>query len=134
MDEARVRRTFVFSNRTVANMKELLSLGIAASETEIIEESIFSLVADVENKKAFSKKRVRKNYSFRRDTIQAMDVLVEKGLVRNENEAIDLAIERLATMYLMRENAAELFVPLKEDDLTNERDSKKNGSALARRH
>ncbi len=97
-----MRRTYVFSNRTIANMKELLLLEKLATETEIIEEAILNLVASIDGDDSFPEERVRKNYAFKKETIEAMDTLIKNRLVRNENEAIDLAIERFATLARMR--------------------------------
>ncbi len=128
-DEARVRRTYVFSNRTIANMRYLLLLEKFANETEIIKEAILDLVASTEEDDGFSEERVRKNYSFDKDTIEAMDTLIKKGLVRNENEAVDLAIERFATLYRMGKSAAAIPIPEEKEPITNEVKGKKGKSA-----
>jgi hypothetical protein len=130
-EDARVRRTYVFSNRTIDNMSDLLRQNLVSTETELIEEAVLSLISEVEDDKASPEKRVRKNYSFKKETIEAMDTLIKKRLVRNENEAIDLAMERFATLYRMRESAAKIPIPKEKELITSETKEKKGRSALA---
>ncbi len=130
-EEARVRRTYVFSNRTIANMRYLLQQEKFANETEIIEEAILDIGRSIEEDDVFQEERVRKNYNFRKDTIEAMDALIKKRLVRNENEAVDLAIERFVTLYRMREGAAEIPVSDEKERRTSEVKGKKGKSAQA---
>ncbi len=79
----------------------------------------------------FPEERVRKNYNFKKDTIEAMDALIRKRLVRNENEAVDLAIERFVTLYRMGEGAGEIPVPKEKEPITSEVKRKKGKSSLA---
>ncbi len=130
-EEARVRRTYVFSNRTIANMRYLLQLEKFANETEIIEEAILDLGRSIEEDDGFPEERVRKNYNFKKDTIEAMDALIKKRLVRNENEAVDLAIERFVTLYRMGEGSAEIPIPKEKEPITSEVKRKKGKSSLA---
>ena len=129
-EEARVRRTYVFSNRTIANMRYLLQLEKFANETEIIEEAILDLGRSIEEDDGFPEERVRKNYNFKKDTIEAMDALIKKRLVRNENEAVDLAIERFVTLYRMREGTAAIPTPKEKEPITSESRRKKGKSGL----
>lgn len=131
-EDARIRRTYVFSNRTIANMRDLLLLGVLENETEIIEKAILDLVASIEGDDGFPDERVRKNYAFKKETIEAMDTLIKNRLVRNENEAVDLAIERFATLSRMGESAAAIPVPEEKESITSEVKRKKGKSALVK--
>lgn len=53
---------------------------------------------------------VRRNYSFSRHTIENMEWLINKKIVRNETEAIDLAIQQLKTMYEARDEESLISV------------------------
>lgn len=44
-------------------------------------------------------KETRKGYRFSGRTIENLEFLIKTGVVRNETEAIDLALEHLATEY-----------------------------------
>ena len=131
-EDARIRRTYVFSNRTIANMKDLLLLEKFANETEIIEEAILDLVASIEGDDGFPEERVRKNYAFKKETIEAMDTLIKNRLVRNENEAVDLAIERFTTLYRMGEGADAIPIPEEKESITSKVKGKKGRSALVK--
>lgn len=131
-EDARIRRTYVFSNRTIANMRDLLLLGVLENETEIIEKAILDLVASIEGDDGFPDERVRKNYAFKKETIEAMDTLIKNRLVRNENEAVDLAIERFATLSRMGESAAVIPVPEEKESITSKVKGKKGKSALVK--
>lgn len=49
---------------------------------------------------------VRRNYAFSQRTIENLIWLIDHKIYRNETEAIDLAIERMRTIYEMREEAS----------------------------
>jgi hypothetical protein len=112
-EDARIRRTYVFSNRTIANMKELLLLEKFANETEIIEEAILGLVASIEGDNGFPEERVRKNYAFKKETV-------------------DLAIERFTTLYRMGEGADAIPIPEEKESITSKVKGKKGKSALVK--
>lgn len=46
---------------------------------------------------------MRRNYAFSQRTIENLKWLIDHRIYRNETEAIDLAIERMRTMYEMSE-------------------------------
>ena len=50
---------------------------------------------------------VRRNYAFSQRTIENFNWLIGHKIYRNETEAIDLAIERMRTMYEMSEEASK---------------------------
>jgi hypothetical protein len=111
-------------------MKYLLGLNAFDSETDIISEAILDLASSVEDDKAFREERVRRNYSFDRNTVETMDALIEDRLARNECEVIDLAIERFATLNRMRESAAAISTPVEKEPKTSGIKSKKGKTAL----
>jgi hypothetical protein len=59
-----------------------------------------------------------------------MDTLIKKGLVRNENEAVDLAIERFATLYRMGKSSAAVPIPEEKEPKASGVKSKKGKTAL----
>ncbi len=61
-------------------------------------------------RKALNEAAVRRNYSFSRHTIENMEWLINKKIVRNETEAIDLAIQQLKTMYEARDGESLVSV------------------------
>ncbi len=56
-------------------------------------------------RKELSEASVRRNYAFSQRTIENLKWLIDHRIYRNETEAIDLAIERMRTLYEMREDA-----------------------------
>lgn len=54
-------------------------------------------------RKELSEASVRRNYAFSQRTIENFNWLIDRKIYRNETEAIDLAIERMRTIYEMRE-------------------------------
>ena len=54
-------------------------------------------------RKELSEASVRRNYAFSQRTIENLKWLIDHRIYRNETEAIDLAIERMRTMYEMNE-------------------------------
>jgi hypothetical protein len=60
------------------------------------------------------KEEFRKGYRFSRRTIDNLDYLIKIGVVRNETEAIDLAIEALASEYRTREKLQKEDVTIHE--------------------
>ncbi len=48
---------------------------------------------------------VRRNYAFSQRTIENLKWLIDHKIYRNETEAIDLAIERMRTIYEMKEES-----------------------------
>lgn len=54
-------------------------------------------------RKELSEASVRRNYAFSQRTIENLKWLIDHRIYRNETEAIDLAIERMRTMYEMSE-------------------------------
>jgi hypothetical protein len=59
---------------------------------------------------------VRRNYAFSQRTIENFNWLIEHRIYRNETEAIDLAIERMRTMYEMSEEASKASISENPDD------------------
>jgi hypothetical protein len=113
-------------------MRYILGLGILPNETDVIEEAIRSFILATEGEEEFSKTRVRKNYTFDKETIDAMGSLIKSNMVRNENEAIDLAMEWFATIYRMRESAAAMPIPKEKDLNVGEVRMKSDRAALAK--
>lgn len=50
---------------------------------------------------------VRRNYAFSQRTIENLKWLIDHKIYRNETEAIDLAIERMRTIYEMSEETSK---------------------------
>lgn len=50
---------------------------------------------------------VRRNYAFSQRTIENLKWLIDHRIYRNETEAIDLAIERMRTIYEMTEETSK---------------------------
>ncbi len=59
---------------------------------------------------------VRRNYAFSQRTIENLKWLIDHKIYRNETEAIDLAIERMRTIYEMKEEASKEAVPERSED------------------
>jgi len=58
-------------------------------------------------RKELSEASVRRNYAFSQRTIENLKWLIDHRIYRNETEAIDLAIERMRTMYEMSEGTSK---------------------------
>jgi hypothetical protein len=58
---------------------------------------------------------VRRNYAFSQRTIENLKWLIDHRIYRNETEAIDLAIERMRTIYEMNEETSKKPNPDPED-------------------
>jgi hypothetical protein len=71
-------------------------------------------------RKELSEASVRRNYAFSQRTIENLKWLIDHRIYRNETEAIDLAIERMRTMYEMSEEASKTSI------IQNPEDAKKN--------
>ena len=67
-------------------------------------------------RKELSEASVRRNYAFSQRTIENFNWLIDHKIYRNETEAIDLAIERMRTIYEMREEELKTSIPEKTDD------------------
>jgi len=61
-------------------------------------------------RKELSEASVRRNYAFSQRTIENLKWLIDHRIYRNETEAIDLAIERMRTMYEMSEEASKTSI------------------------
>jgi hypothetical protein len=66
-------------------------------------------------RKELSEASVRRNYAFSQRTIENLKWLIDHRIYRNETEAIDLAIERMRTIYEMSEESTKP-VPVHPDD------------------
>jgi hypothetical protein len=62
-------------------------------------------------RKELGEASVRRNYAFSQRTIENMKWLIDHRIYRNETEAIDLAIERMRTIYEMSEEAPKKLDP-----------------------
>ncbi len=60
---------------------------------------------------------VRRNYAFSQRTIENLKWLIDHKIYRNETEAIDLAIERMRTIYEMGKQASKTPVPAHSEDV-----------------
>ncbi len=58
---------------------------------------------------------MRRNYAFSQRTIENLKWLIDHRIYRNETEAIDLAIERMRTIYEMNEETSKKTNPDPED-------------------
>jgi len=67
-------------------------------------------------RKELGEASVRRNYAFSQRTIENFNWLIDHKIYRSETEAIDLAIERMRTIYEMREEESKLSNPEKPDD------------------
>ena len=61
-------------------------------------------------RKELSEASVRRNYAFSQRTIENFNWLIDHKIYRNETEAIDLAIERMRTIYEMREEDSKTSI------------------------
>jgi hypothetical protein len=61
-------------------------------------------------RKELSESSVRRNYAFSQRTIENLKWLIDRKIYRNETEAIDLAIERMRTIYEMREEESKMSI------------------------
>ena len=61
-------------------------------------------------RKELSEASVRRNYAFSQRTIENFNWLIDRKIYRNETEAIDLAIERMRTIYEMREEESKMSI------------------------
>ena len=67
-------------------------------------------------RKELSEASVRRNYAFSQRTIENFNWLLDHKIYRNETEAIDLAIERMRTIYEMRAEDLKTSILEKSDD------------------
>jgi hypothetical protein len=58
-------------------------------------------------RKELGEASVRRNYAFSQRTIENLKWLIDHRIYRNETEAIDLAIERMRTIYEMNEETSK---------------------------
>jgi hypothetical protein len=66
-------------------------------------------------RKELGEASVRRNYAFSQRTIENLKWLIDHRIYRNETEAIDLAIERMRTIYEMTEETSKKTNPDPED-------------------
>ncbi len=66
-------------------------------------------------RKELGEASVRRNYAFSQRTIENLKWLIDHKIYRNETEAIDLAIERMRTIYEMSEETSKKPSPDSED-------------------
>lgn len=66
-------------------------------------------------RKELGEASVRRNYAFSQRTIENLKWLIDHRIYRNETEAIDLAIERMRTIYEMNEETSKKTSPDTED-------------------
>lgn len=59
---------------------------------------------------------MRRNYAFSHRTIENFKWLIDHQIYRNETEAIDLAIERMRTIYEITEEASKTTIPEHPED------------------
>jgi len=67
-------------------------------------------------RKELSEASVRRNYAFSQRTIENLKWLIDHRIYRNEIEAIDLAIERMRTIYEMSEEASKPSISENPED------------------
>jgi len=67
-------------------------------------------------RKELSEAAVRRNYAFSQRTIENFNWLLDHKIYRSETEAIDLAIERMRTIYEMRDEELKTSVPENKED------------------
>ena len=67
-------------------------------------------------RKELSEASVRRNYAFSQRTIENFNWLIDHRIYRNETEAIDLAIERMRTIYELRDEESKTSISEKTDD------------------
>jgi len=61
-------------------------------------------------RKEFGEASVRRNYAFSQRTIENFNWLIDHKIYRSETEAIDLAIERMRTIYEMRDEESKTSI------------------------
>ncbi len=66
-------------------------------------------------RKELGEASVRRNYAFSQRTIENLKWLIDHRIYRNETEAIDLAIERMRTIYEINEETSKKTNPDPED-------------------
>ncbi len=66
-------------------------------------------------RKELGEASVRRNYAFSQRTIENLKWLIDHRIYRNETEAIDLAIERMRTIYELTEETSKKTNPDPED-------------------
>lgn len=67
-------------------------------------------------RKELNEASVRRNYAFSQRTIENLKWLIDHRIYRNETEAIDLAIERMRTMYEMSDEASKQPITKRPED------------------
>ena len=65
------------------------------------------LITYTMKRKELGEASVRRNYAFSHRTIENLKWLIYHKIYRNETEAIDLAIERMRTMYEISEESSK---------------------------
>ncbi len=68
-------------------------------------------------RKELSEASVRRNYAFSQRTIENFNWLIDHKIYRNETEAIDLAIERMRTIYEMRDEESKTPISENSNDI-----------------
>jgi hypothetical protein len=61
-------------------------------------------------RKELGEASVRRNYAFSQRTIENFNWLIDHKIYRSETEAIDLAIERMRTIYEMRDEESKTSI------------------------
>ena len=72
-------------------------------------------------RKELSEASVRRNYAFSQRTIENLKWLIDHRIYRNETEAIDLAIERMRTIYEINEETSKKTNPDPEESKQSRR-------------
>ncbi len=67
-------------------------------------------------RKELGEASVRRNYAFSQRTIENLKWLIDHRIYRNETEAIDLAIERMRTIYEMSQETSKAAVQVNPED------------------
>jgi hypothetical protein len=67
-------------------------------------------------RKELNEASVRRNYAFSQRTIENLKWLIDHRIYRSETEAIDLAIERMRTVYEMSEEASKPSISENSED------------------
>ncbi|MFZ3167546.1 MAG: hypothetical protein WA130_08005 [Candidatus Methanoperedens sp.] len=75
-------------------------------------------------RKELGEASVRRNYAFSHRTIENLKWLMDHRIYRNETEAIDLAIERMRTMYEISEETSKPSIPEHPEDAKTQKPKK----------
>lgn len=72
---------------------------------------------------------MRRNYAFSQRTIENLKWLIDHKIYRNETEAIDLTIERMRTIYEMKEETSKAAVTAHPEDSKRFRQGKTDANS-----